>query len=340
MQRGNERFVERLPLVLEWPWLAYVVTSGILVLALALRFAVGSLMPVGYPFVSFFPAVILSSFLFGVRPGIFAAVLGGLASWYFFIPPLDSFHFDGGVLMAMAFYSGVVGIDIALIHFMQRANYNLGLERERNRALAEHHELLFHELQHRVSNNLQVVAALLALHRRHVAEDAARRALDEASDRLALIGRISRALYDPGGPGRRMEEFLTSLAKDLMEASGRSDIALRVEAPMDGQLEPEVAVPLALIVAECVSNAIEHAFAQRGGNILLALEEGQGGAFTLRVTDDGAGLPLAAAPGPDAGSLGLRIANGLAAQIGGRFALEAGEAGGVCARLDVAGRLR
>ena len=66
MQRSNARFVERLPLVLNRPVYAYALTLSFCGLALLLRFAAEPLLPDGYPFVTFFPAVILASFLFGV----------------------------------------------------------------------------------------------------------------------------------------------------------------------------------------------------------------------------------------------------------------------------------
>lgn len=333
MRRRNERFVERLPLVLHRPWHAYALTTVLCLLALVVRSAAEIAMPIGYPFVSFFPAVILTSFLFGVRPGIYAAVICGLISWYFFIPPRMGFALNPGVVLALGFYGLVVAIDIALIHFMQKANFNLAVERERSRALAENRELLFHELQHRVSNNLQVVAAMLSLQRRHVDHDLARRALDDASARLALVGRISRALYNPSGEGQNIRAFLTTLTADVVEASGRDDIAVTVEAPEDLILEPDVAVPLALIVTEAVSNAIEHGLPHRGGRIHVGLDVSEEG-MALHVTDDGKGI----APDFDHSgtkSLGLRISNALAGQLGGRFSLKPTAQGGAIARLDL-----
>ncbi|ETI63770.1 histidine kinase [Sphingobium sp. C100] len=333
MQRSNERFVERLPLVLDRPVYAYVLTVIFSAAALMLRLAAEPLLPAGYPFVTFFPAVILSSFLFGVRPGLFGGMVSGLLSWYFFISPVHSFVMNPAVAMAMLFYAGVVAVDIVLIHFMQRANFNLAVERERSRALAENRELLFRELQHRVSNNLQVVAAMLALQRRHIDHDVARRALDDASARLALVGRISRALYEPSGKGQEIRAFLLTLTADILDASGRNDVTVTVTAPDSLALEPNVTVPLALVVAESVSNAIEHGLPDRAGSIHVMLENGSG-ELTLRIIDDGKGIAPDFEPG-DGQSLGLRIANALAAQLGGRFALQPGAQGGAIARLDL-----
>lgn len=333
MQRTNERFVERLPLVLARPVYAYVLATVFCTAATFLRIAAEALLPTGYPFVTFFPAVILTSFLFGIWPGIFAAVLGGLVSWFLFIPPIGHLAFNPGVFMAMLFYTGVVATDIILIHFMQRANFNLAIERERSRALADNRELLFRELQHRVSNNLQVAAAMLALQRRHVDHDVARKALDDASARLSLVGRISRALYDPSGAGQDMRSFLSTLTADIMDASGRSDVTVTVRAPEGLALDPDITVPLALVVAESVSNAIEHGLPDRAGTIHVALDRA-GDGLTLAITDDGRGI----APDFHADrekSLGLRIADALAAQLGGRFALTPGAERGAVALLEL-----
>lgn len=336
MQPGKERFVERLPLVFDQPLIPYILTLLLCGAGLLLRVSATHFLPDGYPFVTFFPAVTLSCFLFGIRPGIFAAVLCGLLAWFFFIPPFGALAFTPGVFIAMSFYAGVVLVDILLIHFMQRANYHLAQERARSAELAETHELLFHELQHRVSNNLQVVAAMLSLQRRHIDHEAARRALDDASARLALIGRISRALYDPSGAGQDMRAFLTTLSADIVQASGREDLDIRVDAPVGLVLDPNVTVPVALIVAEAVSNAIEHGLPDGPGRICITFDN-RADSLSLQVSDDGRGV----SPDFEIGkseSLGLRIAQALATQLGGRFSLRGGQHGGAVARLELPNR--
>ncbi|WP_447415162.1 histidine kinase dimerization/phosphoacceptor domain -containing protein, partial [Clostridium perfringens] len=80
--------------------------------------------------------------------------------------------------------------DIALVDMMQKANARLREERERTRELAaqrldlvERSNVLFHELQHRVSNNLMMVAALLSVQRRAIADEPAKQVLDNAVHR-------------------------------------------------------------------------------------------------------------------------------------------------------------
>jgi two-component sensor histidine kinase len=319
--RQGATIFERFPLGRDRPLLAYGAAIGISLFALMVRLLAGDFMPIGYPYVAFFPAVILSTFLFGVGPGTAAAVLCGAMAWYFFIPPEFTFEISGGIVFALSFYALVVTIDIVLIDWMQRANRRLAEERERSRQLAERGEILFRELQHRVSNNLQVVGGLLALQMKSVSDAAARLALEEASRRLAPIGRIHRQLYDPHGEQLDLGLFLEQLGADLVGTGGKPGVACRVEAETDIRLSPDAAVPIALIVAEAVANAIEHGFADReAGEILIRASRAHDGTLDLRVIDDGIGLP------PDfdlaqSDSLGLRLAQMLARQLGGSFRL-------------------
>jgi two-component system, sensor histidine kinase PdtaS len=324
-------WIERLPLAAERPVLALCATNLLIAAALGLRWIADPYLPGGFPFVTFFPAVILASALFGARIGAYAGVVCGLLAWYFFVEPKQSFVLLPGTWLALAFYVLVVVTDVLIIHWMQRANAKLARERELSRALAETRELLFRELQHRVSNNLQVAAGLITLQKRRITDADARDALDEASRRLALIGRISRQLYDAGGAARRMREFLEPLCHDVIEASGRTGIRCNVMVDHEATLSPDAAIPLALIVAEAMANAIEHGFADRETGVIdIELTRDGEQRVRIEVRDDGCGLP----EGFDiegAGSLGLSIARTLASQLSGRFELVGGQ--GTTARL-------
>lgn len=307
--------------------------------ALLARMEIGPALPPGFPYLTFFPAVIVTTFICGLWPGVVAALASGIAAWYFFIAPANSFNLDGASAMALGFYAVIVTVDVLLIHLMQEALLRLSAEsarqsreRELSQQLAESREVMFQELQHRVSNNLQVISALMALQRGAVQDEKARRIIDQAATRLELIGRIHRRLQDPSGQRVELGAFIGGLCDDLLDAAGATSVKVRLQAD-SVLLPPEQTVPMALILMELVSNALEHGFAHQGeGNIAIELRQPEPAAIQLTVLDDGAGLP------PDfdlktTQSLGLRIVKALAAQLGASFEMRRAPRGTACGLL-------
>nr|WP_280740552.1 histidine kinase dimerization/phosphoacceptor domain -containing protein [Sphingomonas kaistensis] len=306
-------------------------------IATLVRLTIDDQLPPGFPFLTYFPVVLLVAFTLGLRAGVFAALFGGLASWYWFLTPGSNFSLTHNSAIALTFYAFITGTEIALVHWMQRSNRLLVIEREANARLAQTRELLFRELQHRVSNNLQMVAALLTVQRRQIADESARSALDEAARRLQTIGRISRQLYDPAGGDQALGSFLDQLARDVIESSTTMTIKHEVISTSDARIGPEAAIPLALIVAESIANAIEHGFAPGQDDARLEIRLGQGlqrQRLAVEIEDNGVGLPDGFAL-DQSGSLGLRIATMLAGQIGGHYSLTPGTDRGAIARLEL-----
>lgn len=320
MSGRTQAFVERLPLLADRPILAMLAAFTAAGIGLALRLLSTPWMPPGYPFLTFFPLVVAITLLFGWRSGALCAVASGALAWYFFITPTTVFAFDAGIAVALGLFALAVGAEIMLIHALQTFVARAARERETSRMLAENRELLFRELQHRVSNNLQVVAALLALQKRGVTDPQARGALDEASRRLTLIGKVSRQLHDTTGGHVAVGPFLETLCSDILSASGRDDIVLGIAVDEGIEIGPDAKIPLALIVAESIANAVEHGFPDgSAGRIDVRLERTPAG-LSLEISDEGVGPPQGFRL-ENSQSLGLRIAQMLARQLGGSFAL-------------------
>lgn len=318
MTDEREPWWMHLPLAQDRPLLAYGVTTALMVLVCAIRYALLAVLPNGVPFALFFPVIVGAAVVFGLRAGVLAGLLGLVMAWYFFVPPVG-FALGAETEVALALYAAVILTLLVLIHLLQQASARARAEREISLRLTERLETLFHELQHRIGNNLQMVSALLSLQKRKLADPAAAEAIEAAAQRVNLIGRIQRQLYDPGGNELAMADLLERVVHDLIETSGRQDLDTALAIPGDLRIHAGLAIPTSLIVAEAVANAIEHGFVDGTGTITIEVAQ-EPGWIAITVADDGCGLPDGFVF-ETSQNLGLKLSASLARQFEGSFAL-------------------
>lgn len=315
------------------PVAALAVGIGCFLVALAARFGLDLFLPPGFPFLTFFPAVILAAFFGGARAGAVCGLLGGLAAWFWFIPPRGSFALEAGGAAALTLFGLIVTVHIGLLHLLGAAIDRLLRQRREMAGLLETQRTLFSELQHRVANNLAIVSALFGLQTRRLADNPeAAAAFQDARLRLDTMSRVHRRLYDPANVGQPLAGFLEELLRDMLDGAGRPDIAVSIDAPECG-LATNARMPLMLIVAEIATNALKHAFEGRGGRIAVRLERLDAERCRLTMRDDGPGFPPGRSPGAGGGqSLGLRILESFAASLKGSLAFA--NDGGAVVTLD------
>jgi PAS domain S-box-containing protein len=202
--------------------------------ALAARFSlVGVLPDQGFPFLTFFPAVLLSVFLAGFGPGLLTAALSMVAAWYFFIPPSGRFgHLSAPDGVALVFFSAVLLVECIVIDLM-------------NRALDSVHrtQRLLRASEHRVRNVLDklfVAAGVLDL-------DGTLRELNEASaqwgvvDRQAAVGRKFWDLPWWQGDAARQSRVQAAITRAAQGETVRLDVELDGEAPAHCTVDFQVA---------------------------------------------------------------------------------------------------
>jgi two-component sensor histidine kinase len=169
------------------------------------------------------------------------------------------------------------------------------LEKQQNEleASVEQRGALLREIHHRVKNNLQIIVSLLNLQAGRMTDGEARMALMEARRRINALSLVHRSLYEADDlRAVYMPGFLKELALNLQHASDDGSRTVSVQAECDEvSFEPDTAVPIALFVAEAVTNAYKHAFTQRTqGRILISLIATEPEALILRISDDGEGM--------------------------------------------------
>src|SRR5262245_50248904 len=208
------------------------------------------------------------------------------------------------------------------IAFLQGAANILGMAIERQRrerhlkAALDRHQLLLKEINHRVKNSLQIVVAMLHLQASSANDAEVSAHLAEASNRVSAVGRAyERLAYDADVEKIDLGAYLQEVCADVVRTSSRCQLV--VDAARGFVLDPDRAIPVALIVNELVTNATKYAFPNRSdGHIWVRLARLDSNTLEISVRDDGVGLPrdfdLAKSKG-----LGMRVIATLAKQLGG-----------------------
>jgi len=180
-------------------------------------------------------------------------------------------------------------------------------------------EALLREIHHRVKNNLQVTSSLLRLQAGTITDPKQREVFASTQHRIRSMALVHEKLYQSTNLSRiDFREYIAALADLLFKSAApeRTPIAFRLEGDQVF-LSIDTAVPCGLIVNELLSNALKHAFPDdRGGEIVVSLHF-QNGTCTMRVRDDGAGLPIH--PSTSRKTLGLELVRGLVQQIEGSY---------------------
>lgn len=162
------------------------------------------------------------------------------------------------------------------------------------RAALEAKTLLLHEVDHRVKNNLTMIGSLLRLQVRTIDDPSVAAKLDSMLERVDALAVVHRQLYQSSDIARfDIGSFAESLVSDVVGSSGRSDITLDVRAqPLF--VDAANASALGLILNEILTNAVKHAYAEGRPGHLSLLVEGGDDYGTIRICDDGPGMPSAA----------------------------------------------
>jgi PAS domain S-box-containing protein len=175
--------------------------------------------------------------------------------------------------------------------------------------------VLLNELNHRVKNNMQMLQILLETGAQRAESPEAREVLEEASGRIMAMAAAQRVLYTtPDATRFDAHDFLNTVCETAKQTFPQEvDIDYEADAV---RLSNDSAMPLALIANELLTNAVKYGLNERAAGTIRVRLKREDDSFLFYVEDDGTGFDLQLV---QRRSSGLKLVQGLARQLGGKF---------------------
>ena len=191
--------------------------------------------------------------------------------------------------------------------------------------LLEEKEWLLKEVHHRVKNNLHTIICLLESQAAYL-EDDALKAIEKSQNRIYTMSLIHQKLYQSEDIQTiDMAGYIPELVQYLKDSFDIPSDQICFIVDIDQvSLDPAIAIPVALIINEAVTNSIKYAFPDRRRGqisvILKKLEE----SVTLEIADNGVGMHINSMDATPV-SLGLQLITGLTREIEGNIDIDSEE---------------
>jgi two-component sensor histidine kinase len=192
------------------------------------------------------------------------------------------------------------------------------------REMIEEKNLLAEELQHRVRNNLQIVSSMLRSYARTATDISARQGVDLIMRHVTTLAQVYDSLLGVGlsetiDLGLYMQGLCGSLPLLQGDADKTAVVVCRVESIPLGL---DAVTALGMVAAELVTNSFDHAFPDRGGQIVVTLARSASHqSATLTIQDDGVGFEMK----NESARHGLGLVRRLMRQINGSVEVHRGD---------------
>ena len=280
----------------------------------------------------------ISALLAAISLGLFAAMQAqnGFIGLFILLPGifLAGLMFDRG----SAFFA--TGVAVAGVLWLLRSEWNsafalpvflftfvaiafgtiaevLRKEMEKVVASEKSKSLLLQEIAHRTKNNLAILSAMVRLQARSLGQEASS-ALDVTSQRIQTMAEVyDHLMLRDQTKIVDLKEYIGDIVRRLMALGGGKPVAMRCELA-EAYAHSEVAVPIAIIINELVTNSIKYGFPDdRTGHILVQLHADD--ELVLSVSDNGIGMPAIEQARQGVGS---KVVSLLAQQLNGTLVYE------------------
>ena len=308
--RLPERWSGRVPPIVVEVGAGILCALTFFALRVALTPVAGDRAPYAFVFLSIVAATVLA----GWRSGLVALFLGQSLAWYFVVSSEpaglipEPARLVGGLVTATISQLAILAV-VAL--YQREVGRALAAQDREMNLLSE----ALDEIDHRTRNNYQTVVALILLQAQRATDPDVKRALAEAADRVRAVSLASDQLAhrseDLGTI--RLGDHLRELCAQIKRGLAGDDVLLRCDIA-DLTARADTAIHLSIIVNELVTNALKHAFDEKGGEIRVSCES-SGDGVELIIADNGSGMKRGTAT---RSGLGTRLVERFVQQLNAR----------------------
>jgi len=297
------------------PAIRYLFAIFLFGVALAARFMLVDLLPAhGFPFLSFFPAVLLAAYVVGIGPGLLVALLSTCSAWAFFMSPrVAASTMPQSDIIALVFFAVILIVDCLVIERMNLAMRRLHATSMKLQISED--ALVRRQAQlSEADRQKDVFMAMLAHELRNPLAP-----IISAAQLLTIRSTSDAQLAQTAAIVMRQSLQMTRLVDDLLDASrirsGKltlevmpSDLrdviasALETSAPMIEQSgitftveQPPQPIPVVVDstrIAQCVSNLLHNSFkfTKAPAKISLVVRIRSDNMASISITDTGSGI--------------------------------------------------
>lgn len=204
-------------------------------------------------------------------------------------------------------------------------SHNKQLAKKALELALEEQTILLQEVNHRVKNNLTIVASLMNLQSEKSHDDYHKQLFMECRNRLDSIAYVHELIYKAKSYSHiNFKEYLNQIIEHISNSYKSFNHIKIVKGITDVHVDISSAIPMALIVNELITNAYKHAFTNKTEGIIeVSLLENNNQVF-LTIKDNGNGFDKTVIP---KNSIGMDILSGLINQIEGTCNLTSDEKG-------------
>jgi len=186
-------------------------------------------------------------------------------------------------------------------------------------------DVLLKEVHHRVKNNLAMLASLISLEQSNMSNQKDIGVLDDLRSRISSISLVHDRLYRSSDMTLMdLGDFINELAENILALSREPQDRIRVVCDIPKiRVDVDMAIPLAIIVSELVTNALKYAFTDSFEKsmvndpvISIRFCRSSDSTYILEVRDNGTGF-TGTFTGSRNDTLGWKLVESLSTQVEG-----------------------